>query len=222
MKREALKPVLMSAVISAMLAPSSAPLRRDAIFASTFDPAAAQKALQTAVNGLETADWAPSATAYAADAAPAQVVAVDNPPRKSEPVMTEELMGRLIKYTRSLAEVGGVNSELCRVMDLCDGTKPLPLKLAESETAPDGQHYFGLSPNVTNGDILIIVKHNTVLEAYLTDRTGKLRAAAVHENGSAHLITNEKAAEKFKKELSLFAGEAGSLPPTGTSVASNG
>ena len=59
-----------------------------------------------------------------------------------------------------------------------------------------------------------MVKRDAILEAYLTDKTGKLRAAAISDDGTAPLITNEKATEKFKAELALFAKEAADLPPT--------
>ena len=75
--------------------------------------------------------------------------------------------------------------------------------------------------NADSKDIIFAVKHDTALEAYLTDKTGKLRAAAVLDKDGAHLITNEKAAAKFKAELSLFAGEAADLPPSGTAVPGN-
>lgn len=129
------------------------------------------------------------------------------------PVMNEELMGRLIKFTRSLQGLGSIDATLCKVFDLCDGTEDMALKLAKSDTT-DGEHYFALPVQVDTKDILILVKRDTILEAYLTDKTGQLRAAAVSQNKRPRLITNEKAAEKFEAELALFAKEAAEqLPP---------
>jgi hypothetical protein len=128
--------------------------------------------------------------------------------------MNQELMGRLIKYTRDGKETGSVNARICKVFDLCDGTKDLPLKLAKSDST-DGRHYFGLPVEANSKDILFVVITATTLEAYLTDKTGRLRAAAILENSIARLITNESAAAKFKAELALFAKEAAEqLPPT--------
>ncbi len=220
MKSRRLATILTSAYLSAMLASSVAPIRSSATFAAAVDPLAAQKALQNAMNGLNAAGWAPASASTPVAVPPVVIASSDNPPPKPDPVMTEELMARLIKYTRSIQGTGTVTARICKVLDLCDGTKDMPLKLAKSDST-DGIHYFGLPLDVDSRDILIMVKHNTVVEAYLTDKTATLRAAAVLENGTAHLITNERAAEKFKAELSLFAGEAATLPPTGNAATGN-
>jgi hypothetical protein len=130
------------------------------------------------------------------------------------PVMTEELMARLIKYTlHDTKGTGTVDARICKFFNLCDGTKNMQMRLAKSDF-PDGIHYFGIPPETNSTDILIMVKHDTVIVSYLTDKTAKLRAAAVLENGTMHLIVNEKAAAKFKVELALFAKEAAELPPS--------
>jgi hypothetical protein len=131
------------------------------------------------------------------------------------PVMTEELMARLIKYIRSSTEDSSLSARVCKVLDLCDGTAAMQLRLAKSDST-DGGHYFGIRPEEAAAkDIFIAVMREKILEVYLTDKTGKLRAAAVEENGIARLITNENAAAKFKVELALFAKEAAEqLPPS--------
>jgi hypothetical protein len=128
------------------------------------------------------------------------------------PGMTEEIMGRLIKYTCAVEETGSVVARICKVLELCSGTADMPLKLAKSDST-DGEHYFGIPPNADSKDILILVKRNSRLEAYLTDKTAGLRAAAISENEIARLITNESAAAKFKAELALFAKEAAEQLP---------
>ncbi len=130
------------------------------------------------------------------------------------PVMNEELMTRLIKYTRALPEEGEMIPKLCTVFDLCDGTKGLPLKIAESDKNADGRYLFGLPLDPNSKDILIMVNQPKIAYAYLTDKIGRLRAAAISDANGVHLITNEEAAEKFKAALTLFAGEATALPPT--------
>lgn len=222
MKTRRLTAILTSAYLSAMLATSVAPIRSDAALAATIDPSAAQKALQSAVHSIDTSGWLAASTDPSTTAPAVAIASVSNPPPKAEPVMTEELMARIIKLTRDSRDAGSsVTARICKVLDLCDGTKDMPLKIVTSDST-DGVHAFGLPLDPNSKDILIMVMHDTVVETYLTDKTGKLRAACVLENRIAHLITNEKAAEKFKKELSLFAGEAaGSLPPTGTVVTGN-
>jgi hypothetical protein len=132
-------------------------------------------------------------------------------------VMNEELMARLIKYTRADPDTGALPARICKVLDLCDGTSDMPIKFSRHESA-NGTHYFGVPPHPDSKAILIGLKRDTILEIYLTDKTGKLRAAAISENGIARLITNEKAAEKFEAELALFAKEAADLPPTGAAA----
>jgi hypothetical protein len=130
-------------------------------------------------------------------------------------VMTEELMARLIKFTREVEVTGSLSAATCKVLNFCDGTKNMPLKYCTGDST-DGKHHFGLRPeDPDNKDIFIVVLREGNLEVYLTDKTGKLRAAAVEENGIARLITNEKAAAKFKAELAQYAKEAAEqLPPT--------
>lgn len=213
--------VLTSAYLSAMLTSSLAPIRNNAIFAATVDPSAAQKALQNAVSGLDAAGWAAAvaSTPSPSQSAPAPVPVKVTP--KTDPVMTEELMARLLKYARGLEPKSTLSPGFCKVLNLCDGTKDLPLKLAESEVATEGRHYIGVTAEPDSKDVLIVVIRPTHVEVYLTDKSGRLRAAAVSENNPAHLITNEQAEKKFKAELSMFAGEAATLPPTGTAVAGN-
>lgn len=140
--------------------------------------------------------------------------AVAEPPPKTKPVMTDELMARLIKYVRDIQGTSTVPARISKILDLNDGTKDMTFKVAKSD-AKDGEHYFALPPSVNSKDILILVKRDTIMEVYLTDKTGKLHAAAISENGTARLITKEKASEKFKAELTLFAKEATEqLPPT--------
>ena len=88
------------------------------------------------------------------------------------------------------------------------------MKFAKSNDTANVLYVFGLTLNPDSKDILIMVQGGDVLESYLTDITGKLRAAAEAEGatGKAHLITNEKASAKFEIAKALFAGAAAGLP----------
>ena len=222
MKTRRLTTILTSAYLSAMLATSMAPIRSDATLAATIDPMAAQKALLSAMNGLEATGWLAASTTGippAAQVTPAPVPA-NNPPPKTDPVMTEELMARMIKYGRENQKISTINSRLCKILDLCDGTADMQIKLLRGDLT-DALHYFAVPLDPNSKDILILVKGPTTIDAYLTDKTGTLRAAAILEQNGARLITNEKAAEKFKAEMTQYAKEAAALPPTGTAVAGN-
>jgi hypothetical protein len=217
MKTRRLTTILTSAYLSAMLASSVAPIRSDATLASTIDPMAAQKALQSAVNSLEASGWQTASVASPAVVQPTPKIA---PPPKADPVMTDELMARLIKYGQGNQKIGSIEKRLCKVLDLCDGTENLPLKILKGELT-DAEHYFAVSVDANSKDVLIMVKSPTTIEAFLTDNTGKLRAAAILKSSGAYLITNEKAADKFAAELKQYAKEAATLPPSEAAVAGN-
>ena len=129
-----------------------------------------------------------------------------------EPVMNAELMARLIKYIRSGKSVGSITAKLCKVLEVCDGTNTMSLKMAKSDVT-DGGHYIALPLNADSKDVFFLVEHPDVIHAYLMDKTGKLRVAAISDGTGVRLITNEKAAVKFKAELALFAKEAAEQLP---------
>lgn len=210
--------ILTSAYLSAMLTSSLAPIRNNTIFAAAVDPAAAEKALQNAVSGLDAAGWAIAATPAPGQTAPTPVPVKVTP--KTDPVMTQELMARLIKLTQEQTKLGSISAPVCAVFNLCDGTAKLPTRGIETEE-PAGTHFMiPATPGST--DILIVEEmKDGSLEAYLTDNTFTLRAAAIAVTTKTYLITNEKAAAKFKAALSHLAREASALPPTGTAVTGN-
>lgn len=218
MKTRRLSTILTSAYLSAMLASSVSPVRSDATFAATIDPTAARQAFQTAVNSIEATNWMAASATPAAIEPVAKIVLVNNPAPKIDPGMTEELMARLVKYAQGNEEISTFDAKACAVLKLCDGTKALELKILQSDIK---EHYFGIPAKGNSKDILIIVRNGTTITAYLTDKTGKLRAAVVSEPTGSRLITNDEAIANFKSELKQFAKEAGDLPPTGTSLAGN-
>ena len=222
MQTRRLSTILTSAYLSAMLATSVAPIRSDATLAATIDPMAAQKALQNAVSGLNASGWTAAATLEAppaAQAAPA-VAPANNTAPKSDPVMTEELLARLIKLDRADHGTSIIDRRICKAFNLGDGTVDVPMKVLEGDLT-DAGHYFALPLDTKSKDILILVQRNKIIEGYLTDNTGKLRAAVVLDDQTLIHITNEKAAEKFKAEMTQYAKEAADLPPTGAAVAGN-
>lgn len=207
-----------SAFLCALLAASLTPCAGHAAVASMNTPLAAQKAFQSALRGLDASGW-PAAAEAASVSQPVPTIVPQTAPPKADAVMTEELMARLIKYTKAVTISSSVDKDTCRIFDLCDGTASLPLQSAEADTPTDGGvHNFSIPLKFPN-DILFLRMTPGKLESFLTDKTGKLRAAAVKSNGVARLITNEKAAEQYQKELALFAREAADLPPTGAVVA---
>lgn len=186
---------LTSACLAAALALSVVSARGDTLSAPANDAGAAQESLRPGATRLAAGDDTRAAPA-------------------ADPVMTEELIQRLIKFARGQKGNGSVTHKICAIFDLCDGTEDMPLKLLETER-PEGT-FFGLPIEEGSKDILIMRKHDGIVDAYLTDKTGKLRAAAVADGKpAAHLITNEKAAANYEAALRALAREAAEdLPPT--------
>jgi hypothetical protein len=222
MKTRRLTTILTSAYVSAMLASSVAPIRSDATLAATIDPMAAQKALQSAVSSLDAAGWlAASTTGAPVTTQPTpKSTPANNPPPKPIPLTTAEWMARLIKFTHASPTVGVINPKLCAVLELCDGTKDMPLMIVKSD-ATDRALYFALPRDANSKDIVILTLTPDVDTAYLTDKTGKLRAAAVSDRTGVRLIINEKAAKQYKAEIEILAKEAEGLPPSATPAPGN-
>lgn len=215
--------ILTSAYLSAMLTSSVAPIRNSSIFAAAVDPTAAHKALQDAVSGLDASGWA-TAVANTPSAPPpaSNIVPVNDPAPKAEPIMTEELMSRLIIFTSTEGANTFMNEKLAGVFGLNDGTKKIPV-MQVSEPVPDGKHFFMVTTKEGSTDIVLGFKRATGgdTRAYLTDKSGVLRAAAIMSFQGTRLITNEQAAKDYEAEMRLFAKLAKDLPPTSTAVAGN-
>ncbi len=221
MKIRRIRTLMISAYLTAMLASSLAPVRGDVALAGAIDSAAARQALQSAIAELNVGGWAPPVTAPANVTVPpaASVPAPVIPP--ADPVISQELMARLIKRTLASKKEAVIIAQLCAAFDLCDGTGDIPAKQV-STTEPDGKHFFSMPIREGSQDIIIALKRTDVTFVYLTDKSGKLRAAMILDPVAGdRMIPNEQAAEKFKAELRLFAKLAQDLPPTGTEVAGN-
>lgn len=192
---------LASAYVTAMLASSLTPVRARATLASAIDP--------------DVAVWlAAAAAATPAPELPLPAMIRNSPKAaEAEPVMTEELMARLIKYTRDTQERSTIAPTLCQPLGLCDGTAPMTVQLISSDI---DHHLFALPLATDSKDVIIAVDVPGTTIVYLTDKTGILRAAVQSDaKGGTRLILNEKAAAGFKAEMMQFAKEASALPPTG-------
>lgn len=220
MKTRRFTTMLMSAYLSAMLASSVASQRPNAALASTVDPAAARAAFREAVSGIGASGWAPSATAMpGAPAAESQVIAIRVAP-PADPVMNDDLMGRLLKLIAEQKEPSTIPANICVLFSLCDGSAPLKLRMVETEN-PSGD-YMAMPMKDDAKDVVVIRKMaDGTIQFYLTDKTRKLRAAAISEKGAGRLVLNETVAKNYESTLSHLAKEAQDLPPLGTAVAGN-
>lgn len=215
MKTWSLTSILTSAYLSAMLTSGLAPINPKVIFAAAVDPMAAQRVMQAAVSALSADGW--SVGNVALPPAP-QVVAKAQPP-KADPVMTDELMARLLAFAATQDETTTIGKDICRTLKVCDGTADLVVRQLGTEF-PKGL-FFNIPTAAGSKDIIIIRRNaDDSLDCYLTDKSYKLRSAA-HVDTNVVIVPNEKAAKEFKIALSHLAREAADLPPTGAAVAGN-
>ena len=129
--------------------------------------------------------------------------ALAQPQRQPAPVpmMKEELMGRLIAYTRTARFITTADDGICKFLVICDGTAAMPMRDAVSNDTTNGIHHFLLPVDPDSKDILFMLERSggngKISETYLSDKTGKLRAASFSELGIDRLITNEKAQQSI-------------------------
>lgn len=220
MKTRSLRTIMISAYLSAMLTSSVVHVRGNVVLAGAIDSTAARQALQSAVAGLNVEGW--SATIPATVALPTAAMSAIPAPQTADPVISEELMARLIKRAQASQKDTWIIAPVCKIFGMCDGTSDLPVKQIVT-TQPDGRRYIELPLKEGSKDIVITFTNDTTMEFYLTDKNGNLRAAAISggQGIGLRLIANEQASEKFKAQMQLLAKLAEKLPPTGTAVAGN-
>ena len=133
-------------------------------------------------------------------------------PSGSNPVMTEELMGRVITRTLASKKNAKVPQVVSGFFGLNDGKSDLAT-LEISKKTPAGIHAFDVSLSAGFNDILISFAHDGVVDVYLTDRTAVLRAAASLDSSGIRRISNAQALPKYMAELAVYAALAATLPP---------
>lgn len=211
MKTWSLTPILTSAYLSAMLTSGLAPIRPSVIFAAAIDPSA----LQNAIAAMTGNGWAAPAMDTPMPLAPQAVASIQTP--KADPVMTDELMARLLAFVATQDDPGTLNKNICVLLKICDGKADLSVR--QLETGRPAGLWFMVPAAAGSKDVIVAYKNpDGSADAYLTDKTYKLRAA-VHAGDTYDLVPNEKAAARFKAALSHLAREAAEdLPPTGAAV----
>lgn len=222
MMMRSLRTIMISAYLSVMLTSSVVHVRGNVLLAGTIDPTAAQRALQSAVAGLNAQGWATSATIPTTVAFPSALMSPLPASQAVDPIISEELMARLIKRTLASNKEAWITAGVGALFEISNSTDRMPAKQI-SATKPDGKHYIGLPLKEGSEDIIVTFTNETTMEFYLTDKSGNLRAAAISGDRGIglRLIPNEQAAEKFKAEMRLLAKLAEMLPPTGTAIAGN-
>lgn len=164
---------------------------------------------QTSLAQLSSPSLDPTTNVY-----PAPTLS-NSPSPKADPVMTEELMARLIKRTLASKIDTIIPAATCSVFNLSEAGHDLPAKIYEGKARDGRKHLFMVPVEEGCKDIVIeFVYAAKAADIYLTDKSAKLRAAAHYDGSTIRLILNEAAAEKFKAELAVLAKHAATLPPT--------
>jgi len=136
------------------------------------------------------------------------------PAPKADPIMTEELMGRLVKRTLASKLDAVLNMRVSGLFGLNDGKADLPA-LQVSMTNADGKRAFNVPLKAGFKDIVLMFIHDGIGDVYLTDIGGVLRDAAVLDSTGIRRITKVQADVRYKTELGKWAREAVALPPLG-------
>jgi len=128
-----------------------------------------------------------------------------------------DAIDHLRAFTLATSEDTVLGDKPAMLLGLVETNRSVPTKQVSVALTNDIR-FFTVS-TVPNSDdiILAIVQDAAVRIMYLTNSELLLRAAAVHENGTPHLISNEEAAAGFEallmfwveKDKSLQAGHPG-------------
>src|SRR5688500_17580772 len=121
-------------------------------------------------------------------------------------VMTTELMARLHARTLASNKTDAVlNDRLAGLFGINDGSKAFPALQIATTTADGIKHVLNVPLKAGYHDIVIMLRRADSVEAYLTDRTAVLRAAAVIDGSGIRKIPTDQAMPKYQIELALFA-----------------
>jgi len=122
-----------------------------------------------------------------------------------------DAINHLRAFTLATSEDTVLGDKTAMLLGLVETNRSVPTRQI-SVALTDDIRFFTVS-TVPNSDdiILTIVQDAAVRIMYLTNSKLLLRAAAVHENGTPHLISNEEAAAGFEALLMFWVEKAKSL-----------
>jgi len=122
-----------------------------------------------------------------------------------------DAINHLRAFTLAISEDTVLGDKTAMLLGLVETNRSVPTKQV-SVALTDDIRFFTVS-TVPNSDdiILAIVQDGAVRIMYLTNSKLLLRAAAVHENGTPHLISNEEAAAGFEALLMFWVEKSKNL-----------
>jgi hypothetical protein len=122
-----------------------------------------------------------------------------------------DAINHLRAFTLATSEDTVLGDKTAILLGLVETNRSVPTKQVSVALTTD-LRFFTVS-TVPNSDdiILTILQDGAVRIMYLTNSKLLLRAAAVHENGTPHLISNEEASAGFEALLMFWVEKAKSL-----------
>ena len=122
-----------------------------------------------------------------------------------------DAINHLRAFTLATSEDTVLGDKTAMLLGLVETNRSVPTKQV-SVALTDDIRFFTVS-TVPNSDdiILAIVQDGAVRIMYLTNSKLLLRAAAVHENGTPHLISNEEAVAGFEALLMFWVEKSKNL-----------
>ncbi|UPT74259.1 MAG: hypothetical protein M0D55_00350 [Elusimicrobiota bacterium] len=125
--------------------------------------------------------------------------------------MSEEMLARLLKLADEQQKPGSIPANVCLLFKMCDGSAKMLVRMVQTDN-PKGD-YITKPWEGTSEDIVVVRKNaDGTLHYFLTDKTRKLRAAILAENGTSRLVLNETLAPSFEATMAHLAKEAADLP----------
>lgn len=123
-----------------------------------------------------------------------------------------DAIDHLRAFTLATSEDTVLGEKAAMLLGLVETNRTVPTKQV-SVAVTDGIRVFTVSTVPNSDDIILTIKEVAPMRIimYLTNSKLLLRAAAVHENGTPHLISNEEAAAGVEALLMFWVEKAKSL-----------
>lgn len=122
-----------------------------------------------------------------------------------------DAINHLRAFTLATSEDTVLGDKTAMLLGLVETNRSVPTKQV-SVALTDNIRFFTVSTVPDSDDIILTIKQDAAVRImYLTNSKLLLRAAAVHENGTPHLISNEEAAAGFEALLMFWVEKSKSL-----------
>lgn len=123
-----------------------------------------------------------------------------------------DAINHLRAFTLATSEDTVLGEKAAMLLGLVESSRTVPTKQV-SVALTDDIRFFTVSTVPNSDDIILTIKQGAAVRVimYLTDSKLLLRAAAVHENSTPHLLSNEEATAGFEALLMFWVEKSKSL-----------